>query len=236
MLRSLTALSLLVLAGCAANQTNSDTAETPNTLTRAEANDGYQLLFDGRSMEHWRGFKKDEVPEGWLIEDGALTRTQSGGDIITRETYGSFELRMEWKISPGGNSGIMWHVIESDGVNATYESGPEMQILDNTGHPGVEPLNAAGACYDLYPAEVSAAKPVGEWNQVRLRVHRGKVEQWLNGSLICEYTLWSDDWNARVQASKFSSMPHFAVAREGHIALQDHQSPVWFRNLRIRRL
>lgn len=236
MLRSLTALSLCLLAACANTTTNSDTAEIPNTLTRAEANDGFKLLFDGRSTEHWRGFKKDGFPEGWIVDGDALTRTESGGDLITREEFGSFELRLEWKISPGGNSGIMWHVIESDDVQATYQSGPEMQVLDDTGYPGVEPEHSAGACYALYPPSAAAAKPVGEWNQVRLRVHGGRVEQWLNGVLVCAYELWSDDWDARVQASKFSSMPHFARARSGHVALQDHGDPVWYRNLRIKRL
>ena len=236
MLRSLTALSLCLLTACAHTTTNSDTAETPNTLTRAEANDGYVLLFDGMSTEHWRGFKKGGFPEGWIIDGDALTRTESGGDIVTREPYDSFELRLEWKISPGGNSGIMWHVIESDDVQATYQSGPEMQVLDDAGYPDIEPEHSAGACYALYPPSSAATKPVGEWNQVRLRVDDGHVEHWLNGVKICYYQLWSEDWNERVQASKFSSMPLFARARSGYIALQDHGDAVWFRNLRIKRL
>ncbi|MCA8980589.1 MAG: DUF1080 domain-containing protein [Planctomycetes bacterium] len=236
MLRSLTALSLTLLAACAGTQTNTDTAEVPNTLTRAEANDGFQLLFDGSSTDRWRGFKKDGFPEGWVVEGDALARVASGGDIITRDEYDSFELRLEWKISPGGNSGIMWHVIESDDVQATYQSGPEMQVLDDAGYPDIEPEHSAGACYALYPPSASAAAPVGEWNRVRLRVDHGHVTHWLNDVKLCEYDLWSDDWNARVQASKFSSMPHFAKARAGHIALQDHGDPVWYRNLRIKRL
>ena len=237
MLRTLTALSLTLLAACAGTQTNTDTAAEPNTLTRAEANDGYELLFDGTSTEHWRGFKKDEFPAGWTVEDGAITRVESGGDIVTREQYGAFELRLEWKIAPGGNSGIMWHVVETDGVNATYESGPEMQVLDDAGYPDVEPEHSAGACYALYPASEPAAEAVGEWNRVRLRVGKdGRVEQWLNDVKVCDYVLWSDDWNARVRASKFASMPHFAKAKSGHIALQDHGDRVWYRNLRIQRL
>lgn len=233
-MRSFTALCSMLLAACA--NTPAETAETPNSLTSAEARDGYELLFDGQSTEHWRGFKKDAFPDGWVAENGALARLESGGDIITREQYSSFDLRLEWKIAPGGNSGIMWHVIESDAVQATYQSGPEMQVLDNAGHPGVEPFHSAGACYELYAPSVSAAKPIGEWNQARLTVRGDHVEHWLNGVKVCEYTLGSDDWNARVQAGKFASMPHFARSRKGHIALQDHQSLVWYRNLRIRRL
>lgn len=236
MLRSLTALSFLLLAGCVHSATNSETAATPNTLTRAEANDGYTLLFDGKQTDQWRGFKKDSFPAGWVVQDGALARVESGGDIITREQFDSFELRLEWKISPGGNSGIMWHVIESDAVQATYQSGPEMQVLDDSGYPTNEAFHSAGACYELYAPTVSAARPIGEWNQVRVRVVGDHVEQWLNGVKVCDYVVGSKDWNQRLQASKFASEPYFAVARKGHIALQDHQSPVWFRNLRIRRL
>jgi len=234
MTRTLFVLALLSISAC--RTTTPEAAELPNTLSKAEERAGYELLFDGESTEHWRGYKKAGFPEGWTVDGGALARVESGGDIVTREQYDSFELALEWKISPGGNSGIFWHVVESDDLHSVWETGPEMQVLDDIGHPGVEPMHSAGACYALYAPSESAAAPVGEWNQVRLRVDDGHVEQWLNGVKLCDYVMGSDDWNARVQASKFSSMPRFARARNGRIALQDHGDPVWYRSLRIRRL
>lgn len=231
---SLALAPLLALA--AACSGTPDGSDQPNHLSRGEERAGYELLFDGESTEHWRGWKKDAFPEGWIVEDGALARVESGGAIVTRETYGSFELALEWKISPGGNSGIFWHVVEDPAVGAPWQTAPEMQVLDDAAHPGLDAKNAAGACYDLYPVSEHAAAPVGEWNRVRIRVEGDHVQQWLNDVLVCEYTMGSDDWNRRVQACKFANEPYFAKSREGHIALQDHGDPVWYRNLRIRRL
>jgi len=188
------------------------------------------------SLDGWRGFKKDDVPQGWAIEDGAITLMTTGaGDLITRETFDSFELELEWKISPRGNSGIMFHV--SEDYDPTYLTGPEMQVLDNSVFEGnMDGKHAAGSNYDLQAPAKDDTRPVGEFNKVRLLVDNGHVEHWLNGVKQCEYDLWSDEWKAMVAASKFASMPAYGLQREGHIALQDHGNPVWYRNIRIRRL
>ncbi|MAG62824.1 hypothetical protein CMO84_04810 [Candidatus Woesearchaeota archaeon] len=195
------------------------------------------LVTDGAditSLANWRGYKKDAVPENWVQQDGAIYLTKGGGgDLITREQYGSFDLTLEWKISPKGNSGIMYHVSETDGP--TYFTGPEMQVLDNA-VAGGDLLHSAGADYALHAPEADNSKPVGEWNAARILVQGPHVEYWLNGVQQCSYELWSEDWTARVKASKFAQWPGFGMNKSGHIALQDHGNPVWYRAVRIQRL
>jgi hypothetical protein len=157
------------------------------------------------------------------------------GDLITDDEFGDFELALEWKVSEGGNSGIMYRVV--DAHEATYQSGPEMQVLDDARHPdGRSRLTAAGAAYGLYPAPAGVVKPAGEWNQVRIVVKGGHVEHWLNGRKVVEYELWSPDWKARVANSKFAQWPSYGLAKKGHIALQDHGDRVAYRNIRVRAL
>ncbi len=227
-------LSCLLLAGalaCAAPLQAADAA--PNTLTADEAKAGWTLLFDGTSLEHWRGYKKTEVPGGWKVEDGTLARPQGGGDLVTRDEYQDFDLKLEWKISPGGNSGVMFHVAETH--NAPYETGPEMQILDNAKHPdGHNPKTSAGAAYALIACSKEVVHPQGEWNEAELIVSGDHVEHWLNGTKVVEYELHSPEWQALVDASKFRAMPDYAKPTTGRICLQDHGNPVWFRNVKIR--
>lgn len=188
------------------------------------------------SLERWRGYRKDHVPEQWVEQDGAIHLTRGGaGDLVTREQFESFQLELEWKISPRGNSGIMFHVSEDQ--PETYMSGPEMQVLDNSVFDGeVDLLHAAGADYALHAPAEDSSRPAGEWNAVRIVVDGPHVEYWLNGVRQCSYELWSEDWEARVAASKFAQWPGFGRNRTGHVALQDHGDPVWYRNIRIRRL
>ncbi|MGH7569068.1 MAG: 3-keto-disaccharide hydrolase [Gemmatimonadales bacterium] len=209
-------------------------AQAPmNTLTSEERAAGWRLLFDGRTTAGWRGFRMDSMPAGWQVVDGALTRTGGGGDIITTEQFADFELALEWRVAPGGNSGIMFRVTEAS--DATYESGPEMQVLDDAAHrDGQSRLTAAGANYGLHPAPAGVVKPAGEWNQVRIVVRGPHVEHWLNGTKVVEYELGSPDWEAQVKASKFAQWPGYGRARSGHIALQDHGDRVAYRNLKLR--
>lgn len=203
----------------------------PNTLTAAEKAAGWRLLFDGKSTNGWRGYRKTEAD--WKVADGALAPDpKTSGDLITQAQYGSFELSFEWKISPRGNSGVMYHVIETP--ERSYHSGPEYQVLDNS--RGEPPLQRAGALYDLYAPTVDAPKPVGEFNQSRLIVNGGQVEHWLNGRKVVAYELGSPDFKARVAGSKFAAWPAFAANPKGHIALQNHGDDVWYRNLKIREL
>jgi hypothetical protein len=196
---------------------------------------GWTVLFDGSSTNAWRAYQKPDLPSGWQIVDGALTRVGEGGDIITRDQFGDFELELEWKLAPNGNSGIMFRVTEVD--SNTYRTGPEMQVLDDAGHQdGKNRLTSAGSNYGLHAAPAGVVKPVGEWNQARLLVRGAHVEHWLNGQKVVEYELWSPDWEAKVKASKFNAWPGYGRATRGHIALQDHGDWVAYRNIRIREL
>lgn len=199
----------------------------------AAAQSGWRSLFDGRTTAGWRGFRMDTVPAGWQVVDGALTRVGGGGDIITTDQFANFELELEWNVAAGGNSGIMFRVTEDS--DATYKSGPEMQVLDDAAHrDGQSRLTAAGANYGLDAAPAGVVEPAGEWNAVRLVVNGAHVEHWLNGVKVVEYELWSPEWEAKVAATKFAQWPGYGRARSGHIALQDHGDRVAYRNIRIR--
>jgi hypothetical protein len=198
----------------------------------------WKVLFDGKSTDAWRGFRQDSFPgKVWKVEDGTL-RTIVGGesrDIVTREKYGDFELKLEWKISPGGNSGIIYLV--SEDFDQTYQTGPEMQVLDDAKHAdGKNPKTSAGALYALIAPVNKVLKPVGGWNKVRIIVHNGHVEHWLNGKKVLAYDLGSEQLKPLIGASKFKEFPRFAQNREGHIALQYHGDEVWYRKIRIRSL
>jgi len=228
-----TASSLLLVVALSLPSTLASAQENPNMLTEKEKQDGWRLLFDGSTTNGWRGFKKNSVPDGWKVVDGAITRVGEGGDLITNDEFGNFELALQWKIAPGGNSGIMYRVTED--ADATYETGPEMQVLDDAGHPdGKSRLTAAGSCFGLYPSPAGLLKPVGQWNSVRIIVNGNHVEHWLNGTKAVEYELGSPDWRAKVKASKFAQWPGYGRATRGHIAIQDHGDRVAYRGIRVR--
>ena len=208
-------------------------AQQANTLTPTEKSGGWRLLFDGTTLTGWRGFKSSEPPAGWKAVDGALVRADRGGDLITVEQFADFELRLEWKITSGGHSGIMFRVT-GEGDQA-YQTGPEFQVLDNAGHAdGKDPKTSAGSNYALHPPERDVTRPIGQWNDVRLIARGAHVEHWMNAVKLLEYELWSPDWEARVKASKFSTMSGYGLAKHGHIVLQDHGDPVSYRNIRIK--
>jgi hypothetical protein len=214
-------------------------ASTPEAivLTAGEQNTGWRLLFDGETPAGWRGFKRPDLPAGWQVIDGALTRVAEAGDIVTDAEFQDFELALEWQVEPGGNSGIFYRVSEAPELEAVWQSGPEMQVLDDAGHQdGQRPETSAGACYDIYPAPRGVSRPAGEWNQVRLLVRGKHVEHWLNGSKVVEYELGSPDWERRLQQSKFAKLPRYGREPTGRIALQDHGDRVAYRNIRIRPL
>jgi hypothetical protein len=218
-----------------------------NALTEAEIADGWMLMFDGENPGKWRGYGKDYFPTGWVIVDGTLqcigsgrgeAGSHDGGDIIFDEKFQNFELSLEWKISPGGNSGILYLAQELPG-KAIWQTAPEMQVLDNTTHPdGRDGLHSAGALYDMIGVSQDKVKPVGEWNQVKLLVFKGLVEHWLNGEKVVSYHLWTPEWNEMVAKSKFPEYnPDWAnVAQEGFIGLQDHGDDVWYRNIKIKKM
>lgn len=219
-----------------AGATAAEASQTPpNTLTDAERAEGWALLFDGTSMEHWRTYGSEDLHDGWRAEDGLLVRVGGGGDIVTRDTYDDFDLRVEWMVREGGNSGIFFNAREESG--RIFEGAPEMQVLDDAVHvDGQNPLTSAGANYALHPAPRGVVRPAGEWNEARIRVVGDHVEHWLNGRKIVEYDLGSPEWQALVAESKFAEWPEYGTYPSGHIGLQDHGDWVAYRNVKIRRL
>lgn len=217
-------------------------AQPVNRLTKEEERQGWRLLFDGASATGWRNFKSNTIGAAWKVQDGALMldtsdKAAKGGDIITDEEFEDFELALEWKISNCGNSGVMFNVVEQDDYDYVWRTGPEMQVLDNTCHPDAKiHKHRAGDLYDLIACAQETVKPAGEWNQVRITSKKGYYEFFLNGSKVISFTMHTPEWDALVQGSKFKNMPAFGKARKGHIALQDHGDPVWFRNIKIRKL
>ena len=228
----LLALRCVVLAMLLGAPVRADEA-LHNALSAAEQAEGWQLLFDGSSLSGWRGYHAAEAPAGWRAEDGTLHRAGSGGDIVTVGSYADFELSLDWKVAEGGNSGIFYRA--ALGEQQIYFSAPEMQVLDDAHHhDGGDPRTSAGAAYGLYPAPRGVVHPAGEWNHARIRLQHGRVEHWLNGRKLLEYTFGSPDWKARVAASKFAAWAAYGVAPTGHIGLQDHGDPVWYRDIKIR--
>lgn len=208
-------------------------AGVPNTLTPAEQAAGWRLLFDGVSTKGWRGYNQQTMPDGWKAVDGALTRVGPGGDIVADEKLRDFELALQWKISPGGNSGVFYR--GEEGSEFIYFSAPEMQVLDDSGHAdGKSELTSAGAAYGLYPAPRGVVRPVGQWNDARILVRGNHVEHWLNGRKIVEYELGGPDWSRRVADSKFKAWPQYGKAAEGFVGLQDHGNWVAFRSIKLR--
>ncbi len=204
-------------------------------LTLEEQKAGWRLLFDGETAVGWRGFKADRPPAGWRVVDGALTRVGQAGDIVTEGQFRDFELALEWKVAPGGNSGIFYRVSEAPELEWVWQSGPEMQVLDDSRHQdGARPETSAGACYGLYPAPRGIVRPAGEWNQVRILVRGQHVEHWLNRRKVVEYELGSPDWQERVRRTKFAELPRYGREPSGHIALQDHGDWVAYRDIKIR--
>jgi hypothetical protein len=219
-----------------------------NSLTKAQIKNGWELLFDGKTTKGWHKFGGAPIGAAWKVGDGTLYldtavkkdwQIKNGGDISSEEEFENFDLKLEWKISPKGNSGIMFYVHEdSSKYKYCWETGPEMQILDNIAAPDNKRENhLAGALYDLIgTADNSNPKPVGEWNQAEIICVNGKLDLYLNGVNIVSTTLWNDSWKKMVANSKFKSMPDFCTYKKGHISLQDHGNAVWFRNIMIRRL
>lgn len=214
--------------------------ETPTTPEATEATaDDWTSLMDSSL---WRAYNRDVLPGNWEVTDSLIScfgkDDSMGGDIITDATYDNFELELEWKLSAGGNSGILYHVVEDTIYHSPYETGPEYQILDDVGFPEpVEDWQLTGADYAMYtPNDQKELKPIGEWNSSKIISDHGKVSFFLNGKKIVEFDKKSDDWMSKRTSGKWKDYPDYAKSDDGHIALQDHGAGVWFRNVRIKRL
>lgn len=218
-----------------------------NRLSEKEKEEGWILLFDGVNTDSWKGYNSDQFPEkGWQVKDSLLmveaTGTEEegyGGDIITREQYGDFELKLDFKLSPQGNSGIIYLVKEEENT-PSWHNAPEYQLLDNQYYEenGDIPMDKhrTGDAYDVIASTKDAMNPVGEWNEAMIRVKDGLVEHWLNGEKVVEYTLQSPEWKEIVAKSKFAEYPGYGMAEKGHIGIQDHGHQLWYRNIKVRLL
>ncbi len=221
-----------------------------NALSDKEKEKGWVLLFNGENSEGWRGVNKTEFPANWIIADGVMhckgsgqgeAGAEDGGDILYDKMFTNFHLKLDWKISEGGNSGIFYLGQEKEDW-PIWKTAPEMQILDNENHidaeMGIDGNRQAGSLYDLIPAKPQNANPAGEWNTAEVICFKGTVVHKQNGKTILEYHLWTDDWKAMVADSKFPELNEdwANVAKQGYISLQDHGDDVWFRNIKIREL
>lgn len=235
-------VSLAGLAACAPSDPEPQRELAQNALSPEEDAAGWELLFDGVSTAGWRGYGRDDFPAGgWTVEGGELvglstTGDMDGGDIVTVAEYADFELSLDFKLGPATNSGIFYRVREHDGAEL-WEVAPEFQVLDDTAYfaPGAAEgrTHRTGDNYELHEASTRPTRGLGEWNTARIVVEGTRVEHWLNGELTVEYDYYSQEWEALVEASKFS-LDVYGQTEAGAIALQDHGTPVWYRNIKIR--
>lgn len=243
---SLSALLLLASAcGTSSNNEGSSDATAANQETAAMGENEWIELFNGQNLEGWKGYGKDTPGDAWKVEDGVIyfdgnakkNESLSGGDLVTKDSFKDFHLKLEWKISQNGNSGIMFYVVDNGEFGAPYHTGPEYQLLDNDGHPdGKITSHRTGDLYDLIVSSEEPVKPVGEWNQTEIICKDGKLEFYLNGVNTVTTTMWTEEWDQMVAGSKFKDMPGFGKYKEGSIVLQDHNDDVWFRNIQIKKL
>jgi hypothetical protein len=200
-------------------------------------------LFDGKTLNGWHGYNKTGTIINWEIEDGSMVclgaaADANGGDIVTDEVYENFELKWEWKISPGGNSGVMYHVVEDAKYGAPYQTGPEYQLIDDIGFPEkLEEWQKTGADYAMnLTNNKKKLKPVGEWNTSKIVFDKGHVTHWLNGKKIVEFVAWDAAWAKKKKEGKWKDYPDYGLAKKGLIALQDHGHKVYFKNIMIKTL
>jgi hypothetical protein len=205
---------------------------------------GFVNLVSKNSTDGWHTYGKTAVGKAWTVEDKTIhfdpnvTDKTQKGDLATNAEYENFHLKYEWKIAKNGNSGVMFNVNEdAKKYPQPYLTGPEMQVLDNNGHPDSKIFkHRAGDLYDLIPSSLETVKPAGEWNKAEIILNKGKLEFHLNGVKVVETRMWDDAWNKMVAGSKFKSMPDFGKYKSGKIVFQDHGDEVWYRNILIKTL
>ncbi len=242
-------LALLAAAGlmaaCSAPKTEEVEMQDSMAVETAPVEE-WISLFDGQTLNGWSKYGGGEVGKAWKIENGELYldatnkagwQTGDGGDIVTNEEFENFHLKYEWKIAQNGNSGVMFFVHESSEFQYPWNTGPEMQVLDNAGHPDAKIIShRAGDLYDLIVSSEETVKPYGEWNQAEIIANNGKLDLLLNGKTIVSTTMWTPEWEALIAKSKFKDMAGFGKYKKGKIALQDHGDLVSFRNIVIKKL
>jgi Domain of Unknown Function (DUF1080) len=241
------------LFACQSSQQQTNSGDTTQTAADSSKNmstkdTGWISLFDGQSLKGWHTYGKGSVGSAWSVDSGAIHlsapnnkkiyQTKGGGDIVTDDEFDNFDFVCDWKISKAGNSGIIFYVHEDTSkYKETWNTGPEMQVLDNAGHPDAKiPKHRAGDLYDLISCSQETVKPWGEWNHAEIKCVNGKLDLFLNGVNVVSTTLWDDNWKKLIAGSKFKDMPDFGTFKKGHIALQDHGNDVWYKNIMIKKL
>lgn len=236
-----------ILFSCNASETKTEEAKDTTAVVAAAADTGWISLFDGKTTSGWHSYGKTTIGSAWKAADGVLYldttvkdgwQIKDGGDIVTNDEYENFHFKTDWKISKDGNSGIIFLVNEDTAkYKYVWHTGPEMQVLDNSGHPDAKIIkHRAGDLYDLISSSKEVAKPYDEWNTAEIILNNGKLELVLNGTTVVSTTLWDDAWKKLVAGSKFKDMPAFTTFKKGHLALQDHGNMVSFRNIMIKKL
>jgi len=229
------------LLSCAFSGSNAQ--NQPNTLTAKEKSQGWQLLFDGKSLDGWRDYNGTTITGPWMIQDGTIFAEGGGDDangyIVTTKQYENFILTWDWKISKGGNSGMLYHVVERPQYKVPYVTGPDYQLIDDVNWDGkLEEWQKCGVDYAMYLPDLKKqkVKPAGEWNTSKIVFDNGHVEYYMNGVKTIEFEAWTEDWFARKNSGKWNMAPEYGLARKGLICLQDHGYPAWFRNVKIKEL
>ncbi len=244
------AFACSLIYSCSPTQKTGAGETALNTLTRQQEKEGWQLLFDGKTTRGWHRYGGATYGNVWRVDDAALLFDPAGkpeikdvyrnrdADIVSDEEFDNFHLRIDWKVEPGCNSGIMFLVHEdSSRYKNMWETGPEMQVVDNERHPDAKtPTHRAGDLYDLIACSTETARPAGEWNQAEIIFNRGQLDFHLNGMKVISTTLWDDNWKKLIAGSKWKGFPDFALYKKGRIGLQDHGKKVWYRNIMIRKL
>ena len=239
-------IRLIAILSTVALVSSCDQQAGPNTLTRKEKAQGWELLFDGQTTNGWHNWNEDAI-SGWVVEDSSLVGQglggDIGGDIVSDREFENFDLKWEWKLGPHGNSGVMYHVVEDPKYNAAYETGPEYQLIedddfrDENGDPyPLEEWQKTGADYAMYVADSLKVVNLRDWNSSEIIFTPEKVQYLLNGTVVVEFVPWSEDWNKRRNSGKWDEYPDYGLAKKGKICLQDHGSKVWFRNIKIKEL
>ena len=234
---------ILILATACSTSRNASTNKNMgnnNAYGPQTGADGWTTLFDGRTLIGWHPYQ-GKNPHNWEAKEGLLhcvggsENHDRHADLVTNDSFQNFELSLDWKIAPKGNSGIIY--LASEVGNAAYETGPEYQLIDDAGFPEkLEDWQKTGANYAMNPAPAAKPKPVGEWNNTRIIVNNGHVEHWLNGDKIVEYDMGSEAWQKAKETGKWKDTPLYGTVKKGHIALQDHGSEAWFKDIKIRNL
>lgn len=216
--------------------TSSLVSAQDNHLSEQEISQGWELLFNGKDMSKWRNFKQFELSDKWVVNDGEMQLSDKGaGDILTKQSYQNFDLRLDWKISKTGNSGIF--IMADELGKQIYSHAPEIQILDNERHPdNKHSTRLSGSLYDMIASPIDSQRVAGQWNQVRILVKNKTLTVWQNNVLTVEVEIGGDEWQKLVHTSKFKNWQGFAVNTSGHIGLQDHGDPVAFKNIKIKKL